>query len=85
MGTSGDGGKFALVGMESREGGEAVISALHLTEVKDREITVRWKEAEREVLKGMWTCPDPACRKINFDKQDKCFRCGLNRGRFAGM
>ena len=69
--------------MESKEGGEAVIRALHLTEVKDRAITARWKE-EREVLQGTWTCPDPACRKANFDGQGRCFRCGLDRARFAG-
>jgi len=68
-----DGGKYAFLGMESREAGDAVIEALHLQEVKGREITVKWKE------EGMWTCKDPSCGKSNFDIQVECVRCKLKR------
>jgi hypothetical protein len=72
-----DGGKWAMLAMESRAGGEAVIAGLHLTEVKGREITVKWKE------EGMWTCPDPVCGKSNFDDRDECVRCKLTKSKFS--
>ena len=50
---------------------------LRLSQVKGREITVKWKE------EGMWTCPDPACAKSNFDERPECIRCGLNRSKFG--
>ena len=72
-----DGGRWAMVGVATREQGEAIIKALHLLEVKGREITVKWKE------EGMWACPDPTCGKSNFDIRDDCVRCGLNKIKFA--
>ena len=48
-----------------------------LSQVKGREITVKWKE------EGMWTCPDPACAKSNFDERPECVRCGLLKSKFG--
>lgn len=72
-----DGGKWAMVAMGSREGGQSVIAGLHLKEIKGREITVKWKE------EGMWTCPDPACGKSNFDERDQCIRCKMLKSKIS--
>ena len=72
-----DGGKWAMLSMETRAGGEAVIEGLHLKEVKGREIIVKWKE------EGMWTCPDPTCAKSNFDVTEVCVQCKLPKSKFA--
>ena len=37
-----------------------------MTELKGREIVVKWKE------EGMWICADPTCRKMNFEERDAC-------------
>ena len=63
------GSRWALVNMETREGGETVIKALDEVEVKGREIYVKWRDS------GMWTCPDPSCGQKNFLSNDACFRC----------
>jgi hypothetical protein len=86
-----DGGKWAMLSMESKAAGEAVIGELHLRsllltllsvleqlrEVKGREITVKWKE------EGMWTCPDPTCAKSNFDEREECVQCKLPKSKFV--
>ena len=66
-----DGAKWALLNMVDKEGGQNVIDKLHLTELKGREIIVKWKE------EGMWTCADPSCRKMNFEERDACVQCRL--------
>ena len=71
VGTCMDGGKWALLNMEDKEGGENVIKGLHMMEMKGREITVKWKE------EGMWMCADPSCKKMNFDERDACVQCRL--------
>eukprot|EP00092_Neocalanus_flemingeri_P094610 GFUD01120310.1.p1 GENE.GFUD01120310.1~~GFUD01120310.1.p1 ORF type:complete len:157 (+),score=53.31 GFUD01120310.1:57-527(+) len=71
FGTNYDGGKWAILNMVDKEGGENVIKGLHMTEMKGREIVVKWKE------EGMWTCADPTCRKSNFDERDACVQCRL--------
>ena len=73
VGTCNDGGKWAILNMVEKEGGERIIQGLHLTEVKGREITVKWKE------EGMWTCHDPSCGKSNFDICVECVRCKLKK------
>ena len=63
------GSRWALVNMETKAGGEAVIRGLDEMEVKGREIYVKWKDS------GMWTCPDPSCGAKNFLGNDNCYRC----------
>ena len=63
------GSRWALVNMETKAGGEAVIRGLDEMEVKGREIFVKWKDS------GMWTCPDPSCGSKNFLGNDNCYRC----------
>ena len=65
------GAKWAVLNMVDKEGGENVIRGLHMTELKGREIVVKWKE------EGMWTCADPTCRKMNFEERDVCVQCRL--------
>ena len=71
VGTNMDGAKWAVLNMLDKEGGENVIRGLHMTELKGREIVVKWKE------EGMWTCADPTCRKMNFEERDACVQCRL--------
>ena len=71
VGANMDGGKWAILNMVDKEGGENVIKELHMTELKGREIVVKWKE------EGMWTCADPTCRKMNFEERDACVQCRL--------
>ena len=63
------GSRWALVNMETKVGGEAVIKGLDEMEIKGREIYVKWKDS------GMWTCPDPSCGAKNFFGNDNCYRC----------
>ena len=63
------GSRWALVNMETKAGGEAVIRGLDEMEIKGREIFVKWKDS------GMWTCPDPSCGAKNFLANDNCYRC----------
>ena len=63
------GSRWALVNLETKEGGEKVIKALDEQEVKGREIFVKWRDD------GMWTCPDPSCGAKNFMTAEACFRC----------
>ena len=63
------GSRWALVNMETKAGGEAVIRGLDEMEIKGREIYVKWKDS------GMWTCPDPSCGAKNFLGNDNCYRC----------
>ena len=73
IGSNHDGGKWAMLNMGDKEQGQRIIDGLHLFELKGREITVKWKE------EGMWTCPDPTCRKMNFDERDACIQCRLKK------
>ena len=63
------GSGWALVNMDTKEGGEEVIRSLDEVEVKGREVFVKWRDD------GMWACPDPSCGARNFDTAEACFRC----------
>ena len=58
-----DGGKWAMVNVRDKEEGQKIIDGLHMSQLKGRELTVKWKE------EGMWT---RVFRKIYFSLFSKC-------------
>ena len=68
-----DGGKWAMVNVRDKEEGQKIIDGLHMSQLKGRELTVKWNE------EGMWKCRDPSCRKWNFEEREKCIKCNLKK------